>query len=191
MKIRRPSQDLSSTDFFPKFSCDKSRANETRKKVPPPWCPSFSLIAYAKTHSDSAFSRLDRARTQTTLLKKLCAKQNTSQIVLFFFFIFDVAPRFGSLLARSCRPERVPARRSARGHFCPLCRPPLPKSERKTGSKRRGTVHPQDHRYRSKATAVVIIITVSVGMWLMMSREETRRWMMTPSNIVRYTCVVQ
>ena len=29
-------------------------------------------------------------------------------------------------------------------------------------------------------------------MWLIkMSREEIRRWMMTPSDIVRYTCVVQ
>ena len=31
-----------------------------------------------------------------------------------------------------------------------------------------------------------------VGMWLMMmSLEKTRRWMMTPSDIVRHTCVVQ
>ena len=32
----------------------------------------------------------------------------------------------------------------------------------------------------------------AVGMWLiLMSREEHRRWMMTLSDIVRYTCVVE
>ena len=46
-------------------------------------------------------------------------------------------------------------------------------------------------QHRSIGSTTIVPDMHIVGMWLMMSCEETRRWMMTPSDIVRNTSVVQ